>query len=79
MLAITNVEFRQFSSKHRNADRNWLCIKLNTDDPTVYGLGDASPMRDDEQVKALVTSFVERYLVGKDPLESEVHWPTILS
>ncbi|MEZ4713031.1 MAG: mandelate racemase/muconate lactonizing enzyme family protein [Caldilineaceae bacterium] len=77
MPAITNVEFRQFSAKHHNAQRNWLCLKLNTDDPNVFGLGDASPMRDDEQVKGLISTFVERYLVGKDPLESEVHWTTM--
>ena len=74
MPAITNVEFRQFSAKHSNAARNWLCLKLNTDDPNVYGLGDASPMQNDEQVKQYITWLVERYLVGKDPLDSEVHW-----
>jgi len=68
--AITDVEFRQFSANHHNAQRNWLLVKLNTDDPAVYGIGDASPMQDDEQVKDLITGFVEKYLRGKDPLES---------
>lgn len=77
MPAITNVEFRQFSAKHHNASRNWLVVKLNTDNPNVYGLGDASPMQHDAEVKTMVTSFVERYLVGKDPLDSEVHWTTM--
>ncbi|MFH1085023.1 MAG: mandelate racemase/muconate lactonizing enzyme family protein [Chloroflexota bacterium] len=77
MPAIKSVEFRQFSAKHHNASRNWLVVKLNTDDPALYGLGDASPMDNDEDVKSLVTTFVERYLVGKDPLDSEVHWTTI--
>jgi len=77
MPAITNVEFRQFSAKHRNADRNWLVIKLNTDDPALYGLGDASPMSHDQAVKNLVIEFTEKYLSGKDPLESEVHWTTM--
>lgn len=77
MPAITNVEFRQFSAKHHNASRNWLVVKLNTDDPQLYGLGDASPMQHDAEVKTMVTSFVERYLVGKDPLDSEVHWTTM--
>ncbi|MEM7538470.1 MAG: mandelate racemase/muconate lactonizing enzyme family protein [Chloroflexota bacterium] len=77
MPAITNVEFRQFSAKHRNANRNWLTLKLNTDDPAVYGLGDASPMQNDAEVQGLVTMFVERYLQGKDPLDSEVHWTTM--
>ncbi len=74
MPAITGVEFRQFSANHHNAQRNWLLVKLNTDDPAIYGLGDASPMQDDEQVKGLITAFVEKYLKGKDPLESEVLW-----
>ena len=74
MPAITNIEFRQFSANHHNAQRNWLIVKINTDDPNIYGLGDASPMQDDDQVKALGTGFGELYLQGKDPLESEVHW-----
>jgi galactonate dehydratase len=77
MPALKNVEFRQFSAKHHNAERNWLVVKLNTDDPNLYGLGDASPMDNDEEVKALISLFFERYLVGKDPLDSEVHWTTL--
>ena len=74
MPAITNIEFRQFSANHHNAQRNWLIVKINTDDPNIYGLGDASPMQDDNQVKALGTGFVEQYLKGKDPIEAAVHW-----
>ena len=53
MPAITRVEFREFSARHRNASRNWLVVKLNTDDPAVYGLGDASPMENEAEVKLL--------------------------
>lgn len=74
MPAIKGVEFRQFSAQHHNAKRNWLVVKLNTDDPEVYGLGDASPMENDEEVKSLITGLVESYLSGKDPLDTEVHW-----
>ncbi|MCB0098955.1 MAG: mandelate racemase/muconate lactonizing enzyme family protein, partial [Caldilineaceae bacterium] len=74
MPAITSIEFRQFSAEHHNASRNWLVVKLNTDDPNFYGLGDASPMQHDEEVKLMATSFVEKYLAGKDPLDSEVLW-----
>ena len=77
MPAIKDVEFRQFSAQHYNAQRNWLVVKLNTDDPKIYGLGDASPMENDEEVKRLITSFVEKYLAGKDALDSEVHWTTM--
>jgi len=74
MPAITSIEFRQFSAEHHNASRNWLVVKLNTDDPQLYGLGDASPMQHDDEVKLMATSFVEKYLAGKDPLDSEVLW-----
>lgn len=77
MPAITGVEFRQFSAKHRNAERNWLVVKLNTDQPGLFGLGDASPMEDDEEVKSLIRRYVELYLVGKDPIDSEALWTTM--
>ncbi|MDP6055576.1 MAG: mandelate racemase/muconate lactonizing enzyme family protein [Dehalococcoidia bacterium] len=77
MPAITNVEFRQFSANHHNAQRNWLLVKLNTDDPNIYGIGDASPMKNDDLVKDMVKAMVEKHLVGKDPLESEVHWTNL--
>lgn len=77
MPAITGVEFREFSAKHSNATRNWLVLILRTDDPAIYGLGDASPMQHHEEVKGLARTFTERYLVGKDPLDTEVLWTTI--
>ena len=77
MPAITSVEFRQFSANHHNAQRNWLLVKVNTDDPKIYGIGDASPMQDDNLVIAMVEAMVEKHLVGKDPLESEVHWTNL--
>ena len=77
MPAITSVEFRQFSANHHNAQRNWLLVKINTDDPKIYGIGDASPMQDDDLVIAMVEAMVEKHLVGKDPLESEVHWTNL--
>ena len=78
MPAITSVEFREFSAQHHNATRNWLIVKLNTDDPTIFGLGDASPMGGDEaQVKGLISAWTGKYLTGKDPLDSEVLWTTL--
>jgi galactonate dehydratase len=74
MPAITDIEFYQFSAAHHNASRNWLVVKLNTDQPGLYGLGDASPMANEEEVKLIAQGFVEKYLVGKDPLDSEVLW-----
>ena len=71
---ITGVEFFQFSAKHHNASRNWLLLKLLTDEPGLHGLGDASPMENDAEVRALVQGWMGRYLSGKNPLDSEVIW-----
>jgi galactonate dehydratase len=77
MAKITGVEFRRFSAQHRNATRNWLVLKLLTDDPDLFGWGDASPMQHDGQVQSVISGFVDRYLIGKDPLDNEVHWTTL--
>ena len=77
MPAITGVEFRRFTANHHNAQRNWLLVKLNTDDPSVYGIGDASPMEDDVLVMGMIERMVEKHLIGKDPLETEVHWTNL--
>ncbi len=77
MPKITNVEFLEFSANHHNASRNWLVIKLNTDDPKLFGLGDASAMEDEDEVKSIISSWTDKYLTGKDPLESEVLWTNL--
>ncbi|MBR92388.1 MAG: hypothetical protein CL903_06300 [Dehalococcoidia bacterium] len=77
MPKITNVEFLEFSANHHNASRNWLVIKLNTDNPKLFGLGDASAMEDEDEVKSIISSWTEKYLSGKDPLESEVLWTNL--
>jgi galactonate dehydratase len=77
MPAITNVEFRQFSANHHNAQRNWLLVILNTDNPNISGIGDASPMQNDDLVMGMVEAMVQKHLSGKDPLESEVHWTNL--
>tara|TARA_Y100000768_G_C23939809_1_gene664531 strand:+ start:145 stop:1302 length:1158 start_codon:yes stop_codon:yes gene_type:complete len=77
MPKITNVEFLEFSANHHNASRNWLVIKLNTDDPKLFGLGDASAMEDEDEVKSIISSWTDKYLTGKEPLESEVLWTNL--
>jgi len=37
-MKITGVEFFRFSAKHFNASRNWLLVKVLTDDPELYGI-----------------------------------------
>ena len=67
MPAITGVEFRQFSAQHHNAQRNWLVVKLNTDDPRLFGLGDASPMVNEEEVKLLIRGVLKSELPAISP------------
>jgi galactonate dehydratase len=76
-MKITGVEFFRFSAKHFNASRNWLLIKLLTEDTSLYGLGDASPMRYDTEVISMIRQWMPLYLEGKDPLDSEVIWTTL--
>ena len=52
-------------------------VKLNTDDPNIYGIGDASPMENDDLVMGMVKAMVQKHISGKDPLESEVHWTNL--
>ena len=41
-------------------------------------MGTRAPWRTNEtEVELIVNGFVERYLVGNDPLDSEVHWTTM--
>ena len=47
-------------------------VKLNTDQPGLSGLGDASPMQNDAEVMSFVAELTARYLVGEDPLDSGV-------
>ncbi len=74
MPAVTDIQFHRFSAKHHNADRNWLVVQLNTDQPGLHGLGDASPMEADESVMQLASHLVERWVAGRDPLDSEAIW-----
>lgn len=76
-MKITGVEFRRFSAKHHNASRNWLVVKVLTDDPAIYGLGDASAMENDPEVMAIIEGWFTKYLNGADPLDSEVLWTTL--
>jgi len=76
-MKITGVEFLRFSAEHHNATRNWLLLKLLTEDPAVYGIGDASPMENDAEVISIIKGWLPRYLEGRDPLDSEVLWTVL--
>jgi galactonate dehydratase len=77
MPAITGIEFRQFSAEHHNTKRNWLVVILKTDEPGLIGLGDASSLSHEEEVKMIAATFVDKFLLGKDPVDTEAHWSAI--
>lgn len=72
-MKITGIKTNIFSSFHSNAKRNWLIVRLTTDEG-VEGIGEASMLGHEPIVVSLLEEWVENYLVGKDPLHNEVHW-----
>ncbi len=73
-MKITGIETIRFHSRHHNARRNWQLLKVLTDEPGLYGIGEASSLGLDDQVEGVLNWWAEKYLVGKDPLDQEVHW-----
>ena len=76
-MKITGLEFIRFSANHRNATRNWLLVKVLTEDTDLYGIGDCSPMQNDVEVVSILKGWLPRYLEGRDPLDTEVIWSTL--
>ena len=72
-MKITGIKTNIFSSQHRNAKRNWLILRLQTDEG-VEGIGEASMLSYDPLVVSLLEAWTEHYLVGKDPMAHELHW-----
>ena len=72
-MKITGVETFVVGTFHKNARRHWLLLKLLTDEG-LYGLGDASLHAYDGEIESIIRQWVDRYLVGQDPLHHERHW-----
>ena len=72
-MRITGIKTHIFSSQHRNASRNWLILRLTTDEG-IEGIGEASMLGYDPLVAELLEQWVESYLAGKDPMRHEYHW-----
>ena len=49
-------------------------MKVLTEEPGLYGIGEVSSLELDDQVEGVLHWWAENYLVGKDPLDQEVHW-----
>ena len=73
-MKITGLETIRFHSRHRNVRRNWLLIKLLTEDAELFGIGEASSLGLEDEVEGILRWWIGNYLQGKDPLDSEVHW-----
>ncbi len=72
-MKITGIKTNIFSSQHRNAKRNWLIVRLQTDEGE-EGIGEASMLAFEPILVKLLEEFTESYLVGKNPLHHELHW-----
>lgn len=72
-MKITGLRTNIFSSMHKNAKRNWLIVRLQTDEG-LEGIGEASMLSFDPIVASLLEQWAEHYLIGKDPLAGQVHW-----
>lgn len=72
-MKITGVKTTIFNSQHRNAKRNWMIVRLQTDEG-IEGYGEGSMLSHDPIVAQIVEQWVEAYLVGKDPMSTELHW-----
>ncbi|HJO81867.1 MAG: hypothetical protein QGG34_09340 [SAR202 cluster bacterium] len=72
-MKITGLKTNIFSSQHRNAKRNWLIVRLQTDEG-IEGIGESSMFGYDPLVAQLLQDMVESFLIGKDPMAHELHW-----
>jgi len=75
-MKITGVETLYFSARIYAADRNWLLVRIQTDEG-LFGIGDASPLGNEIQTASLIEEWADKFLVGKDPLDTEAIWTEI--
>ena len=74
MHKITDLEFRRFSAIHHNASRNWVIPIIKTNDPDIFGIGDASSLGEDEIIIEETKYLFEKFLKEEDPLNTESLW-----
>ena len=72
-MKITGLKINIFSSQHKNAKRNWLIVRIQTDEG-IEGIGEASMLSQDPIVGSLLEEWAENYLIGKNPMNGELHW-----
>ena len=62
-MKITGVKTNIFSSQHKNAKRNWLIVRIQTDEG-LEGIGEASMLSHDPMVQNLIQQWSGSYLIG---------------
>ena len=63
-MKITGIKTNIFSSRHSNAKRNWLIVRIQTDEG-IEGIGESSMLSSDPIVESLIREWSENYLVAK--------------
>ncbi len=58
------------------APRNWVFVKISTDEPELYGWGEATLEGKDPTVRTCIGQLGDS-LIGKDPLETERLWQSL--
>ncbi|MDQ3703224.1 MAG: mandelate racemase/muconate lactonizing enzyme family protein [Chloroflexota bacterium] len=74
MTKITGIEPLGVTIQFHASRRPWLIFKLLTDEPGLFGIGEASLNSYDKQIVSILEEWVEFYLKGKDPMHHELHW-----
>ena len=57
--------------------RNLILLRLETDEPGLYGIGEATVQWGDEGMLGYLVSLEKRYLIGQDPRDIEALWERV--
>ena len=57
--------------------RNLILLRLDTDVPGLYGIGEATVQWGDEGMLGYLVSLEKRYLIGADPRDIEALWERV--
>jgi galactonate dehydratase len=57
--------------------RNLILLRLETDQPGLYGIGEATVQWGDEGMLGYLVSLEKRYLLGQDPRDIEALWERV--
>src|SRR5262245_36670748 len=72
-MKITGLETYIVDSADGRGGPQWVFVKVLTDEPGLYGIGEGSVTSKAATIAAAITEH-ERFLVGRDPLNIEGIW-----